>query len=80
MALSYKARKRWALVVLALGVPSYIIAVVTFMNWLYPDPMMRPSIAVELLIYVLFGLLWAFPFRRLFRGIGQPDPEQGDQS
>ena len=73
--MTYKARKRWALAILVLGVPAYIVTCVTVMNWIYPDPLDRPSVFVELAIYVGLGILWAFPLRRIFRGIGQADPD-----
>jgi hypothetical protein len=72
MALSWKARRRWALVVLLLGLPVYIIAVVTVLSL-----MGRPGLVVELLVYVGLGIAWILPFRKLFLGIGQPDPEAG---
>ncbi|MBI1416545.1 MAG: DUF2842 domain-containing protein [Limimaricola sp.] len=70
MALSYKARKRWALVILIVGLPAYVIAAVTILNALG-----RPPFWMELAVYVLLGILWALPFRAVFRGIGQPDPD-----
>ena len=75
MALSYKARKRWSLVILVLGIPAYIVSTVSIMNWLYPDPLNRPSVLVELAIYVGLGVLWAFPLKSIFKGIGQADPD-----
>lgn len=76
MALSYKARKRWALVVLVFGIPAYIIMAVTILNWLYPDPDAKPSFGMELAIYVGLGVLWAFPLKAIFKGIGQEDPDR----
>ena len=70
MALSYKARKRWALVILLVGMPAYVVAAVTVVGWLE-----RPSFLAELAIYVGLGFLWALPFRFIFRGIGQLDPD-----
>lgn len=70
MALSYKSRRRWALVLLLVGLPAYIIIAVSVMNWLD-----RPSIWVELAVYTGLGVLWAVPFKAVFRGIGQADPE-----
>lgn len=70
MALSYKARRRWALVILLIGLPLYIVAAVNVI-----DLFERPSILVELAVYVALGFLWALPFRFVFRGIGQADPE-----
>lgn len=73
MALSYKARKRWSLVILLVGMPAYVVACVTVINWLD-----RPSFLVELVVYVALGILWALPFKFVFKGIGQPDPDRGD--
>jgi hypothetical protein len=69
MALGYKARKRWSLAILLIGLPLYIVAAVTVVNWLD-----RPPIAAEFLVYVLLGFLWALPFRFVFRGTGRADP------
>ncbi|NCO86367.1 MAG: DUF2842 domain-containing protein [Rhodobacterales bacterium] len=69
MALSYKARRRWSLVILLIGLPVYIIAAVTILTILD-----RPPLWLELAIYVALGILWALPFRYVFRGIGQADP------
>jgi hypothetical protein len=70
MALSYKARRRWALVILLIGMPLYVVAAVTLVNLLE-----RPPILVELFVYVALGFVWALPFRFIFRGIGQADPD-----
>lgn len=70
MALTYKSRRRWALIILILGLPVYIITAVGIMVWLG-----RPPIWVELLVYVLLGILWAFPLKAVFKGIGQADPD-----
>ncbi|MEM1356495.1 MAG: DUF2842 domain-containing protein [Planctomycetota bacterium] len=70
MALSYKARKRWSLVILLLGLPIYIVVVETLRAQFD-----RPPIAVEFLIYAVVGILWALPFRFIFRGVGQADPD-----
>ena len=70
MALSYKARRRWWLVILVIGMPLYVVAAVTLVNWLD-----RPAIWLEFLVYVVLGVLWAVPFRFVFRGVGQADPD-----
>lgn len=74
MALSYKARRRWALVILLVGMPLYVVAAVNLVDWL-TDWNGRPSILVEFVVYVGLGFLWILPFRSIFRGIGQPDPD-----
>lgn len=70
MALSYKARRRWSLVILLIGLPLYIVAAVSVMNWLE-----RPPIWMEFAVYVLLGIVWALPFKFVFRGVGQADPD-----
>ena len=74
MALSYKARRRWALVILLVGMPAYVVAAVSLVGMIE-----RPSIMVELAVYVGLGFLWALPFRFIFRGIGQADPDAEGQ-
>lgn len=75
MALSLKARKRWSLVLLLVGLPVYIILSVTILNLLFPDPTQRPPLWAELGIYVGLGIIWAFPFKFVFKGVGQADPD-----
>ena len=70
-SLPYRTRKRLALLILVLGLPAYLIVAVTVVSSLE-----RPSVLVELAIYVGLGILWAFPFRAIFKGIGQPDPDE----
>jgi predicted membrane channel-forming protein YqfA (hemolysin III family) len=67
--MSYKSRRRWALIILLVGMPLYIVLAVTVLNW-----MDRPALWVEVLVYVALGVMWAIPFRSVFRGIGQADP------
>ena len=71
MALSYKARRRWALVLLLIWLPLYIVVAVTILNRLD-----RPPIWLEVLIYVALGIGWALPFKFVFRGVGQADPDK----
>jgi len=73
MALSYKARRRWSLVILLIGLPLYIAVAV----WVVAQ-FDRPSIWVELGIYILLGLIWAIPLRFVFKGVGQADPDAED--
>ncbi|WP_127115303.1 DUF2842 domain-containing protein [Shimia sediminis] len=75
MALTYKAKRRWALVILLLGLPIYIVLAVTLVNVLN-----RPGILIEFLIYVGLGLVWILPFKNIFKGIGQADPDDPDQT
>lgn len=65
-----KSRKRWSLVVLLIGLPLYIVVAVTLMNWL-DGRFGRQPILVEFAVYVVLGILWILPFRRIFTGIGK---------
>ena len=73
MALSYKTRKRLSLLILLVGLPLYIVVAVNVVEMFG-----RPGLLVELLIWVVLGLLWALPFKSIFKGVGQPDPEARD--
>ena len=73
MALSHKAKRRWSLFILIFGVPIYIVMAVTLID-LLRDMMGRPSIWVELVVFVVLEVLWAFPLKAVFKGVGQADP------
>ncbi|TNC52018.1 DUF2842 domain-containing protein [Rubellimicrobium rubrum] len=75
MALSYRARRRWAYLILLVGLPAYIVVSVTLVNWL-ERLYGRPPLWLELIVYVGLGVLWALPFRALFRGVGREDPDK----
>ncbi|MGF1657987.1 MAG: DUF2842 domain-containing protein [Rubrimonas sp.] len=68
--MTYDTRKKLAALVLLVGLPVYIGAAL----WLV-SLFERPSIWVELAIYVGLGVVWAFPLKRLFLGVGKPDPD-----
>ena len=70
MALSYKARKRWSLIILLIGLPLYIAAAL-FVVSLFD----RPPFWLELIIYIVLGFLWMMPFRSVFLGVGKADPD-----
>ncbi len=74
MALDYKTRRRLSLLILLVGVPLYIVAAVSIVG-LFD----RPPFWLELCVYIGLGVLWALPFKALFRGIGQADPEAQPQ-
>ncbi|MEM6487165.1 MAG: DUF2842 domain-containing protein [Pseudomonadota bacterium] len=67
--MQHKTKKRLSLLILVLGVPAYIVVAVTLVGLFE-----RPNIWVELGIYVGLGVLWAFPLKAVFKGVGQPGP------
>jgi hypothetical protein len=70
MALSYKARRRWSLFVLLVALPVYIVLMIWVIS-LFD----RPPFWVELAIYIASGVVWAFPMKTVFKGVGQADPD-----
>ena len=70
MALGYRARKRLSLLILVVGMPAYVVAVVSLMSTIE-----RLPIWAEVPAYLILGVAWILPFRRVFLGVGQPDPD-----
>ena len=64
--LSIKLKKRLSLLILLVGLPVYIVLSITVLNLLD-----RPPIIVELGIYLILGIIWALPFKYIFRGVGK---------
>ena len=75
MALSYKARRRWSLVVLLIGLPLYIILCVNVIALVDRLPFI-----VELVVYVILGVLWMLPLKFVFLGVGKEDPDQDNNA
>lgn len=73
MPLSYKARRRLSLLILLVGLPAYVVVAVTVVNWIN-----RLSWWIELPVYVVLGVIWILPFRFVFKGVGQSDPDDTD--
>ena len=63
---SYRLKKFLAILVLLLWLPFHIVLVLNILALFE-----RPSLVVELLVYVIAGVLWALPFKALFKGVGQ---------
>ncbi len=70
MALSYKSRRRWSLVILLVGMPAYI----GFVWWLM-SLMERLPFWAELPVYIFLGVAWILPFKFVFIGVGKADPD-----
>jgi hypothetical protein len=70
MKLGWKARRRVSLLLLLVWLPLYIVAALNIVA-LFD----RPPFLTEILIYIALGVVWALPFRFVFRGIGREDPD-----
>ena len=64
--ISYRLKRFLAIIVLLLWLPFYIVLVLNILALFE-----RPSLVVELLLYVIAGVFWALPFKALFKGVGQ---------
>ena len=71
MNINYKNRRRISLFLLLVGLPVYVILAINVLAFFE-----RPSILLEIIIYLSLGIIWALPFKFIFKGIGQADPEQ----
>ena len=69
--MSYKLKRRLSLLILVVGLPAYIILIINLIS-----SFDRPNFVVELLIYLLSGVVWAFPLKSVFRGVGQAEEEK----
>jgi hypothetical protein len=72
--MKYRTRRILSLLILVVGLPLWIVAAVTVMNRL-DAAFGRQPLWVEVAVYVALGMVWALPFRTVFRGIGQGDPD-----
>ncbi|MER5170605.1 MULTISPECIES: DUF2842 domain-containing protein [Thioclava] len=73
--LSWKTRRRLAILVLVLGLPVYIVVAVTLANWLEAR-VGRLPLSAELALYIALGVAWIWPCRPVFMGVGRSDPDQ----
>lgn len=70
MRLSWRARRRWSLIVLLVLLPLYVVVAVNVVG-LFD----RPHPLLELGIYVGLGIAWMLPLRFVFLGVGRADPD-----
>jgi len=73
MNINYKNRRRISLILLLVGLPVYVILAINILAFFE-----RPSKLLEVLIYLSLGIVWALPFKFIFKGIGQADPEKSE--
>lgn len=68
--MTYRRRKLLAILVLVLGLPGYVAVA-----WVVVSAIGRQPLLVEVAVYVVLGIVWALPLRRLFLGLGRPGPD-----
>ena len=69
--MSYRLRRILSVFVLLIALPIYVVIAISVMALFE-----RPPIIIELLIYLVLGVVWAFPLKSVFMGVGQEDPDK----
>lgn len=69
--MSYRLRRILSVFVLLIALPIYVVIVISVMALFE-----RPPLIIELLIYLALGIVWAFPLKSVFMGVGQEDPDK----
>ena len=70
MNINYRNKRRISLFLLLVGLPVYVIVAINILAFFE-----RPSILLEVIIYLSLGNIWALPFKFIYKGLGQADPE-----
>jgi hypothetical protein len=71
----HRTRRRVALWILLVGLPVYIVAAVSFVNWL-DRTWGRLPLWAEVPLYAFLAIAWALPLKPVFRGVGQSDTDE----
>jgi len=69
--MTYRTRRLLSLLLLLVGLPAYIVVAITVVGWFD-----RPPFVLEAAIYAGLGVLWALPFKAVFKGVGRADPDK----
>ena len=69
--MSYRLRRILSVFVLLIALPIYVVIVISVIALFE-----RPPLIIELLIYLALGVVWAFPLKSVFMGVGQEDPDK----
>ncbi len=77
MALPYKTRRKLSLLILLIALPLYIVVAVNLTDWLRAR--FEIGFLTELLVFVVLGIIWIVPLKPVFLGVGQADPDAGEE-
>ena len=72
--MQYGTRRRLSLVVLLVVMPAWIVTALALIAW-WDRSFGRMPVGLEMLVYLILGVVWILPFRRVFLGVGKADPE-----
>ena len=68
--MNLRTRKRLSLFLLLVWMPLYIVLAISAVAW-FQARFGRLPFLLELAAYVVLGILWVLPFRRVFLGVGR---------
>ena len=87
--MSYRLRRILSVFVLLIALPIYVVIVISVMALFERPPLIielliylalelfiNICLIIELLIYLALGVVWAFPLKSVFMGVGQEDPDK----
>ncbi|WP_338548548.1 DUF2842 domain-containing protein [Roseovarius phycicola] len=77
MALPYKTRRKLSLLILLIALPLYIVVAVNLTDWLRAR--FEIGFLTELAVFVVLGIIWIVPLKPVFLGVGQADPDAGEE-
>ncbi len=72
--MKYRTRRRLSILVLLVVMPLWIAAALALMAW-WDRSFGRMPVLLEMLVYLILGVVWILPFRRVFLGVGKADPD-----
>jgi hypothetical protein len=72
--MKYRTRRRLSLLVLLVVMPAWIVTALALIAW-WDRSYGRMPIGLEMLVYLVLGVVWILPFRRVFLGVGKADPD-----
>lgn len=70
--MNLRTRKRLSLLLLLVWMPLYIVLAVSGMAW-FQTRFGRLPFLLELLAYIVLGIVWVLPFRRVFLGVARSE-------
>lgn len=73
--MTYKQKKRLSLLILLVGLPIYIFFAMEVFVRLSLEGTGRWTVWLELAVIAVVGVLWPLPFKQVFKGVGQADPD-----
>jgi len=72
--MKYRTRRRLSLLVLLVVMPAWMVTALVLIAW-WDRNFGRMPVPLEMLVYLMLGVVWILPFKRVFLGVGKADPD-----